>query len=730
MTTRREFLRLGAVAGSTLIVALHWPLRRDVRATGAPTELSAYIAVAGDGTVTLYAPVPEIGQGVRTALPMILADELRVDWSQVRIEQAPADPRFGPMAVGGSDSVSDYWIPLRTAGAAARAKLVQAASARWGVPTEECRADRGTVIHTMSGRTLDYGELAKDASRFAAPESPSLLDPSSFTLIGKPIPRVDSDDIVQGRAVYGIDVRRPDMRNAVIRRPPVHGARLRRFDATAASNVDGVERVFEIKPLVPGGYRYGSVRGGVVVVARDTWAALRGRDALVVEWDDGEYSNETSESIRARLRAGSSTPLVVRDQGNVEEAFQSAAKIVEAEYELPPLAHACMEPMNFTSHVGDGRCDLWGPTQQPLQAQELVAAVLQLPQESVHLHPTLEGGGFGRRLSIDYVLEAVLVAREIGAPVKVLWTQEDDLHHDFFRTPSHHRLRAAIARSGEVAGWTHQLATASLSENISGPGRGHPGVYDLEGAANLPYDISNIRVEYSPIDIGLQMGSWRSVSHSFNVFAVNAFIDEIATVMGVDPLELHLSLLGEPRAVSIELPLPGRRGQPHWDTGRLRRVLRAAADEAGWGRGLPPGWGRGIACCYFKRTYVAHVAEVSVEDGGRVRVRRVVAAIDCGRPVNPDGVKAQVEGAAIDGVATVLHWGITVENGRVQESSLGDYPLVRMNDAPVIETHIVASDEEPSGAGEPPYPSVAPAICNAIFAASGRRVRSLPLRST
>ena len=358
----------------------------------------------------------------------------------------------------------------------------------------------------------------------------------------------------------------------------------------------------------------------------------------------------------------------------------------------------------------------------------VLALALELRPEQVFVHPTLEGGGFGRRLAWDYGMEAALVSRQARAPVKVLWTREDDLRGDYFRAPSRHRLRAAADADGRVTGWSHHLVNPPLNVHIQGPEVEHPAIYDVEGGANLPYEIPNIRFGYTPVDIALQMGSWRSVSHSFNVFAVNAFLDEIASGLGKDPLELQRELIGEPRVVKLRLPFPGRRGEPSWDAGRLRRVLDTAASAAGWGEPLPPGRGRGIACCYFKRTYTATVAEVEVSEDGAVRVPRVVSAIDCGIVVNPDGVEAQVEGAVMDAVASVLHWEITFENGRVQQDGFGSYPLLRIDEAPRVEVHILPSREPPSGTGEPPYPPVPPAIVNGIFAASGKRIRKLPAR--
>ena len=590
------------------------------------------------------------------------------------------------------------------------------------------------MAHPPTGRRAGYGDLAEAASRLPVPESVALKDPSDFKLVGTRVSGVDIPAIATGAARYGLDVRVPGMLYAVVARCPVHGGRLDSFDASEAMRVPGVRDVVEVEPLVIAGLLYGAVRSGVAVIAENTWAAMQGREALAVTWDEGRYRDESSEGIRARFRdrAGQSGETVLRDEGDAPAAAASAAMRIEAEYELPALAHVCMEPVNFTADVREDRAVVWGPTQTPRFLRAVLASGLRLPRESVEVHPTLSGGGFGRRLAFDYGIEAAVISKLVGAPVMVVWTREDDVRHDYYRTPSYHRMHAGLDEGRRVVSWHHHVLSASLARNSELPSPDqepdHPGLYDVQGAADLPYDIENVLIEYTPIDVGLQMGSWRSVSHSFNVFAVNCFVDELAAAAGLDPLELQLRLLGEPRTAEIDLPLPGRRGRPRPEVGLLRRVLELAADRAGWSTPLPAGRGRGIACCYYKKTYAAHVAEVSVDPEGNVRVHRIVAALDCGRVVNPSGVEAQAEGAAMDGVATVLNWEVTLEGGRVRQSNFHDYPLLTIARAPEVEVHVAPSDRPPSGVGEPPYPSVAPAIANAIFAAAGVRVRRLPVR--
>ncbi|HEX2163691.1 MAG TPA: molybdopterin cofactor-binding domain-containing protein [Thermoanaerobaculia bacterium] len=737
--SRRGFLKVLAAAGGGLVVGYDLAgCRAPVEPAGpaGPAEqavrahrLDVFVEVRTDGLVTITAPVPEIGQGVRTALPMIVAEELAVDWDDVRVEQAPADERFGAMSVGGSDSVRAYWEPLRRAGAAARELLIAAAAAEWGVAAGDCAAAGGWVTHPPTGRRLGYGELAAAAAALDPVADPPLTPVDRFDVVGRRIRRVDLEPLVQGRAVYGIDVEVDGMRFATVERPPSEGAVLEGFDAGAALAVPGVIDVFAIEPLMIDDLRYGRVRGGVAVVADGTWPALEGKRRLQVRWREGDAAEDGSARLAERMRRALDGPphLVVRDEGDFDREWAQGARRFEAEYELPLLAHGCLEPMGFTADVRADRCDAWGPTQVPLRLKRFLAAALDLPEEAVSVTPTLEGGGFGRRLAWDYGIEAALVSRRAGAPVKVLWTREDDVHGDYFRAPSLHRLQATADAAGRVTGWSHHLVTPPLNVHIGGPEVEHPALYDVAGGADLPYRIPNLRFAHTPVDVALQLGSWRSVSHSFNVFAVNSFIDEIAAGTGVDPLALHRRLLGEPRQDGARLGLPGRRGNPRWDTGRLRRVLDLAAEAAGWGEPLPAGRGRGIACSQFGETYNASVAEVEVAADGAVRVLRVVCAIDCGIVVNPDGVEAQVEGAVTDGVASVLQWEITFEKGRVRQSNFHDFPLLRIDQAPRVEVHLVPSREAPSGTGEPPYPPVPPAIVNAIYAATGKRHRRLPI---
>ena len=742
--TRRSFLKVGAAAAGGLLVSVSIPgagwrfaglSQPGVSGASQSYPLNAFVEVGVDGAVIIYAPCPEVGQGVRTSLPMIVAEELGADWGAVTYRQAPADERFGSMAVAGSDSVSDYWAPLRAAGALARELLKEAAARGWRVEASALRVSASRVVDDAGGRSATFGELAAAASQLPMPEDVPLESEEEFELLGRPTPVVDAQDIVTGRAMYGLDVTVPGMLQAVVARSPVHGGRIAGYEAAAALRVPGVRQVIEVQPWDGEGRLYGAVRAGVAVVAESVWPAMQGRSSLSVRWDPGEHAEESSERIRERMRDALTRPgeSVLREEGEFPTAMASAARRLTAEYELPPLAHVPMEPMNFTADARPDGCRLWGPTQTPRALRQAVSEALALPIESVEVRPTLAGGGFGRRLAYDYGVEAALISRAVGRAVKVVWTREDDVRHDYYRTPSHHRLEAGLDSSGRVRAWRHHVVSAPLLHHTLAPSQNREripaAIYDIEGASDIAYDIPNLRIEYTPVDIGLQMGSWRSVAHSFNVFAVNSFIDEIAQSIGADPVELQLRMLGEPRVVEIAVALPGRRGRPGPDTGLLRRVLQTAAREDGWESPSPPGHGRGVALSYYKRTYAAYVAEVSVDEGEGVRVRRVVAALDCGRVVNPSGAAAQVEGAVMDAVASALKWGITLSEGRVEQSNFHDYPLLTIGEAPQVELHLLPSRREPSGMGEPPYPSAIPAITNAIFAATGQRIKRLPIGS-
>lgn len=700
--TRRDFVKVTGAAGAGLVLALSIPGCGRGRTTGGDAFApNAWIRIGPDGGVTLVVDRSEMGQGVTTALPMLIAEELEVDIDDVRFEFAPADPAynnpmFGSQGTGGSTSVRAAWQPLRKAGAAARLMLIGAAADRWGVPASECQASNGEVLHGSSGRRAGYGDLVEAAAGRAAPEDVPLKDPSEFTVLGKPHPRLDTPFKVDGSATFGIDVKPSGVLIANVARCPVFGGKVSSFDDAKARSVAGVRDVVQ-------------VGNGLAVVADTYWAALEGRRALQIDWDDGQYANQTSERITAAFRDLANKPgVVARDDGDVAAALPRAARRVEATYQLPYLAHATMEPMNCTAHVHDGGCEVWAPTQNQTGTRGLAAKLAGVPVEHVTVHTTYLGGGFGRRFETDFVTDALETSKAVGAPVKVVWSREDDIRHDFYRPASYHVLRAALDRDGWPTAWMHRLVVPSIMKRVF-PDSVKNGLDTeaVEGAVNLPYGIANVHVDYHDADVGVPVGFWRSVNHTHNGYVVECFVDELARATGKDPFEFRRRLLK--------------------DGSRHLRVLERVADRAGWGGALPAGRARGIAVHESFGTFVAEVAEVSIDDG-KPRVHRVVAAVDCGPTVNPNIIEAQVESAIVYGLTAALYGSISIGDGRVQQGNFDDYPMLRINEMPEIEVEIVQSSDSQGGMGEPATPPIAPAVVNALYALTGRPIRSLPIQ--
>ncbi len=700
--SRRAFLKVSAAASGGLLIGVYLPAadrRGSAAAAGAELVPNAWIRIGTDDSVTLRVASSEMGQGVYTAIPMLLAEELECDWLRVRVEAAPADkayinPLFGVQATGGSTAVRAFYTPLREAGATARDLLIAAAAQRWGVREDSCRADGGFVVHPPSGRRLRYGELVAAAAKLPVPAAALLKDRSEFKLIGKPTRRLDTPLKVNGAALFGQDVRLPGMLTAVVARCPVFGGKLRRFDAAKARRVRGVREVLVIE-------------SGIAVVAEGFWSARQGRDALVIEWDLGPNAQVSSADIRRRLEAALQKPgVVARRTGDAEKALRGAQR-VEAVYEVPYLAHATMEPMNCTAVVTASGCEVWVPTQGQTGAQRTAARIAGLPPEAVKIHTTFLGGGFGRRGEQDFVAEAVEIAKRVGAPVQVAWTREDDLQHDLYRPATLNRLTAGLDKAGNIVAWRHAIAGPSIAARAL-PALIKDGIdfTSVEGAQNLPYAIPNIVVTYAMENGHVPVGFWRSVGSSQNAYVTECFLDELAAATRRDPFELRRALLKEHR--------------------RHLGVLELAAEKAGWGRPLPAGRKRGIAVAESFGSYVAQVAEVALAEG-KPRVHRVVCAVDCGVVVNPDTVSAQMESGIVYGLTAALYGQITISNGRVEQSNFHDYPLLRMSEMPQIEVHIVKSDQPPGGVGEPGTPPIAPAVANAVFAATGRPERRLPL---
>lgn len=695
--SRRTFIQVSGGAGAGLVLGFSLVgCRRPAVATGAldPGALNAWIRIGTDESVTFVISESEMGQGVHTALAMLLAEELEVDWSRVRTEHAPADrTRYGRQSTGGSTSIRTNHERLRNAGASAREMLVAAGAARWDVPASECRAEDGQVLHASSGRSLSYGSLADDAALLPAPDDPALKDPKDFQLVGKRMPRLDSPDKVDGSAMFGLDVSVPGMLTALVARPPAFGGSVRSFDAAAALAVPGVRQVVAIPT-------------GVVVAADGFWAAKQGRDALSVEWDAGEFGDASDASIRELCRELADDGAVVADKGDVEEALSAAKTRIDAEYDAPFLAHATMEPVNCVAHVRDDECDIWTGTQAQTSAQDIAAEITGLRVEQVKVHTMMLGGGFGRRSRNDFVAEAVHASKELGAPVKVVYTREDDMRAGSYRPVAYNRFSGAVDESGNPVAWEHRIVSPSIIRNIGGRLQNGVDPTATENAGDLGYAIPNLKVTYADPELPVSVHFWRSVSNSQNIYLTECFLDELAAAGGRDPLELRLSLLA---------------AHP-----RRARALRLAAEKAGWSDRRAVGRALGCAVAECFGSVVAQVAEVQIVDG-EVRVHRVVCAIDCGIVVNPDTIEAQVESGVAYGLSAALYGKISIENGGAVEGNFDRYPILRLRDMPVVETHIIAEGDPVGGIGEVGLPCIAPAVCNALFAITGEPIRRLPI---
>jgi isoquinoline 1-oxidoreductase subunit beta len=720
--SRRTLLKSVAQAGAALVIAFEVPrpLAKGAPAKPVANPLKSWIAIDQAGTVTLTYSKSEMGQGVSTSLPMILAEELAVDWKSVQVQHAPVDPVFGAQGTGGSGSIHAMFTPLRQAGAAGRQMLITAAAARWNVSPESCSVKNGAVWHGSD--KLMYGELVEAASQLPIPdlEKVQLKRVEDFEIIGKSIPRTDVPSKVDGSAYFGLDVRAPGMVYAMVERCPVFGGKVKSFDASQAKAMHGVEDVFEI-PAVADMHSW----GGVVVVARSTYVAMQARKKLKIDWDYGPAISESSETLRRQFRKlVDSNMKVILNQGNVESALAGAPaeKKIECDYELPFQAHATMEPMNCTVHIEKDQARAWAPTQAPQVVQGIVAQVAGLPPEKVQVHTTFMGGGFGRRYQFDFPMEAAQIAKHVGKPVMLVWSREDDMTHDYYRPASYHRMSGAVDKDGKIAAWQHKYTSTSISEWFNP--KEAPESSELGCTLQMPYLNSGYKLEYLPAASAVPRAWWRSVEASVIGFVMESFVDELAYAAGADPYEFRLRMLGDDkRLVKDALD----KNAAPLDTARFKAVLQLAAEKCNWGQPLPKGAGRGIAAHYSFATYVANAAEVSVENG-QVKVKRIVSAVDVGIPVNPDGIRAQVESAIVYGLTAALKSQITIQDGRAVQSNFNKFTTLSMKETPAIEVHIVPSTAAPTGIGEPGLPPTAPALMNAVFAATGKRVRKLPLQ--
>jgi isoquinoline 1-oxidoreductase beta subunit len=740
--SRRELIKGGAIA-SGLVLGFHLGFRNFPQAEAArawPFQPNVYLSIDETGLVAIAAHRSEMGTGIRTDLPLVLADELEADWERIKVVQADGDARYGDQNTDGSRSTWQFFQAMRVAGATARQMLEVAAAKTWNVPVEACRAENGAVLHSPSGRKLPFGDLVVTAASLPVPAADSLRlkDPAAWRYIGKPRSVVDLKDIVRGKAVYGLDVVVPGMKYASIERCPVYGGRVKSFDAADALKVAGVERVVEIPATpIPSGFK---PLGGIAVIASNSWSAQQGRERLKIEWEEGPNAAHDSTTYRAELEATAREPgRAIRTQGDVDAALAAAAHPVVADYFVPYLAHSPMEVPNAVAHWVANTCETWSPTQNPQGARQTVAEVLGIPEADVTIHVTLLGGGFGRKSKPDYVAEAAVLSRAVGAPVKVTWTREDEIRHDYFHAICAQHLEAGLDRDGRATAWLHRTVfppiPSTFQANVVYGDAGHL----QQGVVDMPYDIPNVRCENGPADNHVRIGWYRSVYNIPHAFAVCSFADELAVAAGRDPVDYLRSLLGAPRdidlkAMGVDYPnygvdelLPAMSHAYPIDTGRLRGVVDLVAEKSGWGGKLPPRQGRGIAVHRSFLSYVAVVAHVAVGKDGQIAIPRIDMAVDCGLVVNPDRVRSQMEGAAIMGIGNALYSNITMKKGRTEQSNFTDYLVARMDITPDTRVHVVQSSAPPGGVGEPGVPPMAPAICNAIYAAVGKRIRALPV---
>ena len=731
---RREFVQLSGLATGALVFGLR-PAEADAAADPRSFRFDLFVSLDSSGQVEIVAHRSEMGQGIRTALPMVVADEMEADFDRVRVVQALGDDRYGDQNTDGSHSVRDYFEPMRKIGATARHMLVAAAAQAWGVAPGECEAVQHFVHHRASARKMGYGELAERAAAVPPPDPASLKlkTRDQWRYIGKGRTLVDVPDMVTGKAVFGIDARAEGMLHASIVRPPSVGGKAKTFDKEAALKVQGVRHVIELEGAgLSQGFK---PLGGIAVVADHTWAALQGRKALKTTWDAGPAGGYDSVAYRKELESKATKPAkVLRQRGDVDAALGAAAKKVSALYYTPHLTHSSIEPPAALASVKDGACEIWACTQDPMGGRKEVAKALGLPLEKVTLHVTLLGGAFGRKSKPDFILEAALLSQKVGRPVKVTWTREDEIQHGYYHSVSAQHLEAGLDKEGRAVAWRHRTVYPSIQSLFDPKAEYSPSWEVGMGCSDVPFDVPNLRIENAPIAPQVRIGWLRSVANIYHAFAVGSFADELAHAAGADPRDYLLKLIGAPRHLDLNAEAtekqdddPSMKDYP-FDTGRLRRVIELASKEAGWGRSLPKGRGLGIAAHRSFLTYVAVVAEVSVDARGTAKVEEVHIAFDCGTFVNRDTVVTQAQGAVVFALSGALLGKITAKGGAIEQSNFHDYPLLRIGDTPRnIHVHLVESDAPPAGVGEPGVPPVAPAVANAIFAASGERRRELPL---
>lgn len=733
--SRRNFLRQGALGGAALVIGLHadgiLAAVPEAAGKGATFAPNAFIRIDSDGVVTLVSKQPEMGQGIKTSLPMVIAEELEVPWREVRIVQGDLDPAYGSQGAGGSTSTPTNYNEFHKLGATARTMLVQAAAQSWGVPVDQCHAENGGVVHAASKRRLGYGQLVAAASKLPVPDAAAvkLKDPATYKLLGTRVGGVDNLAVVSGKPLFGIDVQLPGMLYAVYAKCPVFGGKPKNFNMAEIKAMPGVKDAF----IVEGTSNLNGLMPGVAIVATSTWAAFRARKALKVDWDEGASASHSWAGFAAAAQQASKQPgeTVMRKDGDADQVIAGAAKKVEAAYTYPFISHASMEPQNCTAWFkpDSGTLELWSPTQNPAANQALVATTFNIPKEKIVLHILRSGGGFGRRLSSDYAVEAAAIAQKVAAPVKLTWMREDDLQHDHFRAGGFHFLRGGLDAQGKLVGWHNHFVTFANRVERDGKSVLQPGSGGSLSGDEFPGRwVANCLLEQTALECSIPMGPWRAPGSNVFAWVFHSFIDELAHAGGRDPIEFRLELLGNKDVV----PGTGERGVPY-DVSRMRHLLQELAVKSGWGeRQFARGQGAGVAFHFSHRGYVAQVAEVTVSREGKLKVDRVVVVTDIGAQiVNLSGAENQVQGAVIDGLSTLMHPELNIERGRIVQSNYHEYPLLRMPETPPkIELHFLKTDYPVTGLGEPAFPPLAPAVCNAIFAATGKRVRELPLSKT
>ncbi len=733
---RRDFLKQSALLGGGLALATVWDSEAGAQTAIAKAEQAgkaefkpnAFIHIAENGRVTLVSKQPEIGQGIKTSLPMVIAEELEVNWKDVTIVQGDFHPMYGDQFAGGSLSTPMNYNEFLKLGATARTMLIQAAAATWNVPANECYAELSKVIHKPSKRQLTYGALVNKAAGLSLPDPASVVlkKPNEYKLLGTRIGGVDNAAIVSGKPLFGIDVKLPGMVFAVFEKCPAFGGKVVNANIDAIKALPGVRDAF----VIEGTSNLNGLMPGVAIIADSTWSAFSARKQLKVQWDEGEVANQNWDDFakKAGELAKQAGSITLRKDGDVQQAFAKAEKVVEAKYTYPFISHASIEPQNCTAWFKpeSGQLELWAPTQNPAAGQNIITNVLKIPKEKITLHMTRSGGGFGRRLSADYIIEAAAIAQRVNGPVKLVWSREDDMRHDHYRAGGFHFLRGAVDAKGKLSAWHNHFVTFANRVTRDGKSILQPG-----SGASLSGDefpgrwLENCLLEQTPMECGIPMGPWRAPGSNVFAWVFHSFIDELAHAAGRDPLEFRLEILGDKEI----MPGTGERGQPY-NVARMRKVLKEVADKAGWGRRrFAKGQGQGIAFHFSHRGYIAEVAEVTVSQQGQLKVDRVVVVTDIGSQiVNLSGAENQVQGSVIDGLSTLMYPELDIQRGRVVQSNFDQYPLLRMPDTPTkVEVHFLKSDYPVTGLGEPALPPLAPAICNAIFAATGKRIRTLPL---